>query len=64
MDWDEVKAIFKGLDKDGDKSVVWEEFFVRLFHGHVRNEIKNSMLGRGVFKSQGSALEILNGEIN
>ena len=62
MDWDEVKAIFKGLDKDGDKSVVWEEFFVRLFY--VRNEIKNSMLGRGVFKSQGSALEILNGEIN
>ena len=30
VDWDEVKSIFKGLDKDGDKSVVWEEFFVRL----------------------------------
>ena len=31
VDWDEVKTIFKGLDKDGDRSVEWEEFFVRLF---------------------------------
>lgn len=27
VDWDEVKAIFKGLDKDGSRSVDWEEFF-------------------------------------
>ena len=32
VDWDEVKSIFKGLDKDGDKSVEWEEFFVRIFY--------------------------------
>ena len=31
VDWDEVKTICKGLDKDGDKSVECEEFFVRLF---------------------------------
>ena len=31
VDWDEVKTIFKGLDKDGDRSVEWEEFFVRIF---------------------------------
>ena len=28
VDWDEVKAIFKSLDKDGSRSVDWEEFFV------------------------------------
>ena len=29
VDWAEVKAIFKSLDKDGDRTVDWEEFFVR-----------------------------------
>ena len=28
VDWDEVKAIFKSLDKDGSRAVDWEEFFV------------------------------------
>ena len=29
VDREEVRAIFKNLDKDGDRSVEWEEFFVR-----------------------------------
>ena len=29
VDWKEVKQIFKSLDKDGDRRVDWEEFFVR-----------------------------------
>ena len=29
VDWKEVKQIFKSLDKDGDRHVDWEEFFVR-----------------------------------
>ena len=28
VDWKEVKQIFKSLDKDGDRHVDWEEFFV------------------------------------
>ena len=30
VDWNEVKKIFKSLDKDGDRCVDWEEFFVNL----------------------------------
>lgn len=30
VDWNEVKKIFKSLDKDGDRCVDWEEFFVKL----------------------------------
>lgn len=26
--WEDVKKIFKSLDKDGDRNVEWEEFFV------------------------------------
>ena len=26
--WDDVRSIFKNLDKDGDRNVEWEEFFV------------------------------------
>ena len=29
--WEDVKKIFKSLDKDGDRNVEWEEFFVRSF---------------------------------
>ena len=29
VNWDEVRSIFKNLDKDGDRNVEWEEFFVR-----------------------------------
>ena len=29
VDWNEVKTIFKSLDKDGDRCVDWEEFFVK-----------------------------------
>ena len=26
--WNDVRSIFKNLDKDGDRNVEWEEFFV------------------------------------
>ena len=29
VNWEDVRSIFKNLDKDGDKNVEWEEFFVR-----------------------------------
>ena len=42
VDWDEVKTIFKGLDKDGDRSVEWEEFFVRIFLCRINGFVSSS----------------------
>jgi Ca2+-binding EF-hand superfamily protein len=30
LKWEEVRSIFNTLDKDGDRNVNWEEFFVSI----------------------------------
>jgi hypothetical protein len=41
LKWDEVRSIFNTLDKDGDRNVNWEEFFVStssLSHGIIETK--------------------------
>ena len=48
VDWNEVKTIFKSLDKDGDRCVDWEEFFVKLEIFYLKSRAaKLSMSGCG-----------------
>ena len=65
VDWNEVKTIFKSLDKDGDRCVDWEEFFVKLEIFFLWGRAANLTLS-GCCHQQGewSQLEEPHGEVH
>ena len=60
--WDDVKKIFKSLDKDGDRSIEWEEFFVNITRKD-RFISLNYVAGCCNLQGKGSAMEEVVGKV-